>query len=77
MTAVFSLVICEIIYNDGRVETEYITYKEYSVLLASVDTFSVVDHLKSIKQNVSDILVKEVLYFKTQQDYDNYIETLK
>lgn len=77
MTAVFSLVICEIIYNDGRVETEFITYKEYSVLLATVDTFSVVDHLKTIKQNVKDVVVKEVLYFKTKQDYDNYIKTLK
>jgi hypothetical protein len=77
MTAVYSLIICEITYNDGRKEIELITYEEYSVLFASVNTISVMRDLMSSRQNVNRIEVKDVLYFKTQKDYENYMSTKK
>ena len=72
MTAVFSIVICEITYNDGQKKTEIIKYGEYSVLMASVDIFSVIKHLQSTRENVKTVEVKDILYFKSKQDYDNY-----
>ena len=76
MTAVYCIVECFITYNDGKTETRRPTYKEIAAGFASVDKISVINHLKSNLKNVRKIEVVDILYFKTQADYERYLKTL-
>jgi hypothetical protein len=75
MTAVFSIVECEVTYNDGSTEIRRPTYSEVAVGLATVDKVSVIRYLQENLTNVKSIRVIDTLYFKTESDYLNYLKT--
>ncbi|MFA9370991.1 MAG: hypothetical protein ACERIH_04720 [Labilibaculum antarcticum] len=73
MSEVYSLVECKVTYSDGTSEMRRPTYSQISADLASVDHLSVIKYLRDNLTNVQSIEVIDTLYFKTKQDYENYL----
>ena len=74
MATIYSIVKCEITYNDGTTEIRRPTYSEVSVGLAIVDKVSVIDYLRENLENVKRIKVLDTLYFKSEEDYLEYLK---
>ncbi len=76
MGAVFTIVECLVTYENGTSEIRRPTYSEIAVGLATVNHVSVINYLKENLENVRRIEVLDTLYFKSQADYEKYLETL-
>ena len=75
MAEVYCILECRVTFNDGRTEIHRPTYKEISVVPALVDKFTVINYLKETLKDVINIEVIDTLFFRTEQDYKNYIDT--
>lgn len=76
MGEVYTIVECLVTYNDGTSEIRRPTYSEIAVGFATVDHVSVINYLHETSKNVRRIEVLDTLYFKSKNDYDNYLKTL-
>ena len=76
MGEIYTIVECLVTYNDGTSEIRRPTYSEIAVGLATVDHISVINYLNENSKNVRRIEVLDTLYFKSKNDYNNYLKTL-
>lgn len=73
MQTLFSLVTCEVTYNDGSIKIKEVTSAEASIGMASMNYFGIIDYLKSDK-NVDSVKIKDVYFFPTEDEYWKYLE---
>lgn len=76
MTEVFTIVECLVTYENGTSEIRRPTFHEISVGLASVNHVSVINYLRSNLKDIRRIEVLDTLYFRSKQDYDDYLKTI-
>lgn len=75
MAEIACIVECQVTYNDGRTEVRRPTFHEIAAGIASVNVVSVLDYLRQNLNNVKDIKVLDILYFKSREDYLKYLDT--
>lgn len=75
MTEVFAIVECLVTYEDGTSEIRRPSFHEVTAGFASVDKVSVVNYLRSNLNSVRRIEVLDTLYFKSKNDYENYLNS--
>lgn len=73
MGQVYCIVECLVTYNDGKSEIRRPTYSEISVGFAMVNKISVINYLRENLKNVRTIEVLDTFYFKSESDYQRYI----
>ncbi len=75
-TAVCCIFECKITFIDGKEKMYFPTYKEVSDTLAIADSFSIKGYLQEKYPDAKLIEVIDVHYFRTQQDYEDYLKSI-
>ncbi|MBJ7429257.1 MAG: hypothetical protein JHD28_09935 [Bacteroidia bacterium] len=73
MNEVYTIVECLVTYENGTSEIRRPTFADVSVGLAQVNHVSVINYLRENLQNVRRIEVLDTLYFRSREDYENYM----
>lgn len=73
MSTLFSLVICEVTYNNGSIKTKEVTSAQASVGISSMDYLGIIDYLKT-DRTVESVKIKDVYFFPTEDEYLKYME---
>ena len=73
MAEIACIIECQVTYNDGRTEVRRPTFHEIATGIALVNVVSVLDYLQQNLNDVKEIKVIDILYFKSREDYIKYI----
>lgn len=76
MNTLFSLVTCEVHYDNGSAKIKKVTSAEISVGLPSTDYLSIIDYLK-LDRSVVNVIIKDVSFFVNEEEYFKYHEINK
>lgn len=74
MAEIACIVECQVTYNDGKIEIRRPTFHEIATGIASVNIVSVLEYLQQNLDNVKEVKVLDILYFKSKDDYLRYLD---
>lgn len=69
------LIICRVKFSNGKTEYRFPTIANIEGMANSPNPGSAIEYLRRELKDVEDITILDIIYFKTQQDYDNHIKS--